>query len=96
MHKPESLRVKKMRRILWDFEIKTNQLILARSPNLMLIFLKISSYLVEFAVSAHQRENINEREFSNLAREVKIVTVILIIVDALVMFSKILVNSLQE
>ena len=37
MHKPESIMENETHKILWDFEIKTDHLILARRPDLLII-----------------------------------------------------------
>ena len=37
MHKPESVLENEIHKILWDFEIQTDHLILARRPDLQLI-----------------------------------------------------------
>ena len=39
MRKRESALKKKMHKILWDFEVQTNNLIPTRRPNLLLIWL---------------------------------------------------------
>ena len=40
MHKPESVRVNEMHKVLWDFEIQMNHEILARRPDLVIINMK--------------------------------------------------------
>ena len=37
MHKPESILENEMHKILWDFEIQIDHLILARRPDLVII-----------------------------------------------------------
>ena len=37
MHNPESVLENEMRKVLWDFEIETDHLILARRPDLVII-----------------------------------------------------------
>ena len=63
-------------KILWDFEIKTDPLIPARRPNLVLINKKeITCQLVDFAVPADDRVKLKENEKMNkyldLSRELK-------------------------
>ena len=92
MHKLEYVLENITHKIVLDFKIQTNHLILTRRPELVLISKKIKScYLVDFAFSVNHRVKIKESEkinkFLDLAREEKQwnmkVTVIPIIVYAL-------------
>ena len=76
MHKPESVLENETHKILWDFEIKTDHLIPARRPDLVLINKKERTcQLVDFAVPADHRVKLKENEkidkYLDLARELK-------------------------
>ena len=76
MHKPESVLENATHKILWDFEIKTDHLIPARRPDLVLINKKErTDQLVNFAVPADHRVKLKENEkmdkYLDLARELK-------------------------
>ena len=76
MHKPESVLENETHNILWDFEIKTDNLIPARRPDLVLINKKERTcQLVDFAVPADHRVKLKENEkmdkYLDLARELK-------------------------
>ena len=56
MHEPESVLENETHNILWDFEIKTDHLIPARRPYLVLINKKKRiCQLVDFAIPANHR-----------------------------------------
>ena len=59
MHKPESVLENEMHRIHWDFEIKTDRLILARRPGLVIVNNK-TCQIENFAVSSNHRVKIKE------------------------------------
>ena len=63
MHKPESvIETHKTHKILWDFEIKTDHLIPARRPDLLLINKKERTcQLVYFAVPSNHRMKLKEK-----------------------------------
>ena len=76
MPKPESVLENETHKILWDFEIKTDHLIPARRPDLVLIDKKERTcQLVDFAVPADHRVKLKENEkmdkYLDLARELK-------------------------
>ena len=75
MHKPESVLENETHKILRDFEIKTDHLIPARRPELVLIGKKKTCLLVDFAVPADHRVKIKESEkinkYIDLARELR-------------------------
>ena len=65
-----------LQKLLWDFNIQTDHLILARRPDLIIINKKKRiCKIVDFAVSADQRINLKESEkkdkYLNHARELK-------------------------
>ena len=106
MHKPESVLENETHKILWDFEIKTDHLIPARRPDLVLINKKERTcQLVDFAVPADHRVKLKENEkmdkYLDLARELKKlwnmkVKVIPIVVGALGTVPKGLEKSLEN
>ena len=56
MHKPESVLENETHKIIWDFQIKTDHLIPARRPDLMIVNRKKrTSRVVDFAASADHR-----------------------------------------
>ena len=76
MHKPESVLENETHTILWDFEIKTDHLIPARRPDLVLINKKERTcQLVDFAVPedyrVKQKENEKMDKYLDLARDLK-------------------------
>ena len=76
MHKPELVQEIEMHKILLDFVIKTDSLILARKPDLVLIIKKKRTCrLMNFANPADDIVEIKEREKRNkyldLARELR-------------------------
>ena len=50
MHKPESVLKNDTRKILWDFEIQTDTLILARRPDFLIINKKVKKKKRELVV----------------------------------------------
>ena len=76
LQKPESTLENETLKILWDFEIQTDHLLLARRPNLMIINKKGKPDLYS-SVPADNRmkfkENEKRDEFSDLVRELKII-----------------------
>ena len=63
MHKPESVLENETHKILWDFEIKTDHLIPARRPDLVLINKKERPcHLVDFAVPTDRRVKLKENK----------------------------------
>ena len=76
MYKPKSVLENETHKILWDFEIKTDNLIPARRTNLELINkTERTCQLVDFAVPADHRVKLKENEkmdkYLDLARELK-------------------------
>ena len=61
MHKPESVRENEMHKVLWDFEIQIDPLILARGPDLVLINKqKRTCRQVDLAILADHRVKIKK------------------------------------
>ena len=63
MHKPESVEENETQKILRDFEIQTDHLILARRPNQVIIIKKQKNWtccIVDFAIPANHRVQIKE------------------------------------
>ncbi len=77
MHKAEPVLENKTHKLLWDFKIRTDHLIPARTPDLITINRKKEKIckIVDFAVSADHRINLQEFEkkdkYLDLARELK-------------------------
>ena len=76
MHKQESILKNEANKILWDFEIQMDHLILARRPDLVLIIKKKrTNYLMDFTIPADRKMKIKESEkidkFLNLNKELK-------------------------
>ena len=77
IHKPESIRENETQRILWDFEIQTDHLILARTPDLEKICQKKKKTccIVDFAIPVDHRVKIKENKkrdkYLDLAKELK-------------------------
>ena len=73
MHNPASVQKNDTHKLLWDFDIRTDHLISARRPDLIVINKKRE--LVHFAVSADHRIKLKEREkkdkYLDPARELK-------------------------
>ena len=76
MHNPAPVLKKDTHKILWDFDIKTEQLTLARRPDLIVINNKKKTCkIVDFAVQADHRIKLkeceNRDEYLDLVRELK-------------------------
>ena len=76
MHNPESFLENETHKLLKDFEIQTNRLILARRPELIIINKKERTCrIVDFAVQADHGVKFKESEkkdkYLDLARELK-------------------------
>ena len=76
MHNPASLLENETHKLLWDFDIQTDHLILARRPKLMIIKKnKGTERIGEFPVLANYRIKLKESEKQNkyldLAKELK-------------------------
>ena len=76
MHNPEPVLENDTHKLLWVFNIQTDQLILARRPDLIIINKEKSiCKIVDFAVPADHRINLKECEKKNkyldLVRELK-------------------------
>ena len=65
MHNPEFLRENEMHKIIWDFEIQTDNIIPARRPDLVIIKKKGICRPVKI------KENEKRDMYLDLAREVK-------------------------
>ena len=93
-------------KLLWDFNIQTDYLILARRPDLIIINKKKKiCKIVDFAVPADHRINLKESEnkdkYLDLARELKKlwnmkVTIVPIVIGALGIITKGLLKGLEE
>ena len=63
MHNPAAVLENDTHKFLWDFDIQTDHLILARRPDLIVIKeKKRTSKIVDFAVLADHRIKLKERE----------------------------------
>ena len=93
MHNPAPVLENATRKLLWDFNIQTDQLIPVRRPDLIIINKKKKRIckIVDFAVPADHRINLKESEKKNkyldLARELKKlrnmkITIVPIVIDA--------------
>ena len=76
MHNPAPVRENNTHKILWDFDIRTDHLISARRPDLIMINKKKRTCkIVDFAVPADHRIKLKECEkkdkYLDLARELK-------------------------
>ena len=75
MHKPESVQENEMHKILLNFEIQMDDLILARKPDLIIINKLRTCWKVDFAIPVDHRVKIKENEkrdrYLNFARELK-------------------------
>ena len=76
MHNPASVLENKTHKLLWDFNLQTDHLILARQPDLVIINNKKRTYkIVDFAVPADHRIKLKECEkkdkYLDLAKELK-------------------------
>ena len=74
MHNPTSVQENKTHKLLCDFEIQTDHLILIRRPDLV-IFKNKPCLIVDFAVQTDRRVKMKESEkrdkYLDLARELK-------------------------
>ena len=77
MHNPSPVLENNTHKLLWDFDIYTDDLISARRPELIIIINKKKKIckIVDFAVPADNRIKLKECEkkdkYPNLARELK-------------------------
>ena len=78
VHNPESVLENETPKLLWDFEIQTDHLILPRRPDLIIVNnnnKKRTSRMVEFAVPADHRVKLKKSEkkekYLDFARELK-------------------------
>ena len=78
MHNPKSALVNETNKNLWDFEMQTDHLFLARRPHLVMIKKKKKKRtcrIVDFAVSADHRVKLKESEkrdkYLEIAKELK-------------------------
>ena len=98
MHNPVPVLENDSHKLLWDFNIQTDNLIPARRPDLIIIYKrKRTCKIVDFAVPAYHRKNLKESEkkdkYLDLARELKKlwnmkVTIVPIVIDALCTVTK--------
>ena len=106
MHNPAPVLENDAHKLLWDFNIQTDQLISARKPHLIIINKKKRNCkIVDFAVPADHRINLKESEkkdkYLDLARELKKlwnmkVTIVLIVIGALGTITKVLLKGLED
>ena len=106
MHNPAPVLEKDRHKLLWDFNIQTDQLIPARRPDLIIINKKKRIFkVVDFAVSGDHRINLKESEkrdkYLDLARELKMlwdvkVTIVPIVIGALGTITKGLLKGLED
>ena len=105
MHNPAPVLENDTHKLLWDFNIKTDHLIPARRPDLIIINKKKRiCKIVDFAVPADHRINLKECErrdkYLDLARELKKlwnmkVTIVPIVIGALGTITKGLLKGLE-
>ena len=105
MHNPETVLENETHKVLWDFEIQTDQLISARRPDLVIVNKKQKKRtcrIVDLTVPAAHRESEKRDKYFDLTRELKKkqwnvkVTVIPIVVGALGTIPKGLVKGLEN
>ena len=102
MHNPDSILKNEMHKLLWDFDIQTDCLILARQPDLIILNKKkITCRIMDFAVPTDHRlklsENKKKDHYLDLAREFKkTVAIILIVIGALGKVIKGLIQGLED
>ena len=108
MHNPAPVLENDSHKLLWDFDIETDQLISARRPDLIIINNKKEkkiSKIVDFTVPADHRIKLKEYEkrdkFIDLAREMKNlwnmkVTIIPIVIGAFGTVTKELLKGLED
>ena len=106
MHNPAPVLENAMQKLLWDFNIQTDHLILTRRPDLIIINKKKRTCkIVNFAVLADHRIKLKECEkkdkYLDLARELKKlwnmqVTIIPIVIDVFGTVTKGLLKGLED
>ena len=106
MHNPEPFLENDTHKLIWDFNIQTDHLILARRPDLIIINKKKRiCKVVDFAVPADHRINLKECEkkdkYLDLARELKKlwnmkVTIVPIVIGAFGTITKGLLKGLED
>ena len=106
MHNPAPVLENDTHKLLWDFNIQTDHLILARKPDLIIINKKKRiCKIVGFAVPADHRISLKESEkkdkYLDLARELKKrrnmkVTIVPIVIGALGTITKGLLKGLED
>ena len=107
MHNPAPVLENYSHKLLWDFNIKTDHLIPARRPDLIIINKKKKRIckIVDFAVSVDHRINLKESEkkdkYLDLTRELKKlwnmkVTIVPIVIGALCTITKGLLKGLED
>ena len=107
MHIPASVLENDTYKLLWDFDIQTDNLISARRPDLIIIIKKKNrtSKIVDFAVQADhrikQKENEKKDKYHDLAMELKKlwnmkVTIIPIVIGAFSIVTKGLLKGLED
>ena len=108
MHNPAPVLENATHKLLWDFNMQTDHLILARRPDLIIMKKKEKKrtcIIVDFAVPADHRIKLKEWEkrdkYPDLARELKKlwnmqVTIILIVIGAFGTVTKGLLKGLED
>ena len=106
MHNPESGLENETHKLLWDFEIQMDHLILARRPDLIIINKKERTCrIMDFAVPANHRVKLKKRQkrdkYLDLARELKKlwntkVRIVPIVIGALGTVTNRLVQGLED
>ena len=108
MHNPAPVLENDSQKLLWDFNIQTDHLILARRPDLIIINKKKKKRIhkiVDFAVPTDRRINLKESEkndkYLDLPRELKKlwsmkVAIVPIVIGALGTITKGLLKGLEE
>ena len=106
MHNPATVLENDTHKLLWDFDIQTDHLILARRPDLIIINKKIKiCKIIGFAVPANHRIKLKECEkrdnYLDLARELKKlwnmkVKIMPIVIGAFGMVTKGLLKGLED
>ena len=75
MHNSESFQENEAHKFLWDFEMQTDHLILARRPDLLIVNEKKTCRIEDFDILAYDRGKIKENEksdkYPDLASELK-------------------------
>ena len=106
MQNPAPIQEKDTHKLLWDFNIQTDHLILARRPDLIILNKKkIICKIVDFAVPADRRINLKECEkkdkYLDLARELRKlwnmkVTIVPIVIGAFGWITKGLLKGVED